>query len=67
MALAVITVNNPNPALAKQAGEVALIHRALELAAIDIRSHQGAKASGNIIDNGGAVLGSWTYTAVATS
>jgi hypothetical protein len=60
-------VNNASPALSKQFSEVALIHRALELASIDIRAHGGAKTSGNIIDAGAVVLGTWTYTAQASS
>jgi hypothetical protein len=67
MPLAVITVNDPSPALAKQAQEVALVARACELAAQSIRSAQGSQTSGNIVDTGANVIGSWTYTAVATS
>jgi hypothetical protein len=66
MSLAVITINNPSPAMDKQAGEVALIQRALTLAALDVRSAGGKKSSGTITD-GGVTLGTWTYTAQATS
>jgi hypothetical protein len=64
--LATITVTAPTPSLSKQFSECALIHRALELAALDIRSHGGGKTSGNIID-AGVTLGSWTYVPVASS
>jgi hypothetical protein len=67
MALLTLTVNNQSPALDKQASEVALIARALTLAAQDIRSSGGAKTSGNILTDGAVVLGSWSYVAQATS
>jgi hypothetical protein len=66
MALAVITVNNPSPAMDKQAGEVQVVQRALNIAANQIRSAGGAAASGTMID-AGVTLGTWVYTAVATS
>jgi hypothetical protein len=66
MSLAVITVNAQSPALDKQAQEVAVIARALELAATDIRSH-GAKTSGSIVDSGAVVLASYVYTPQASS
>jgi hypothetical protein len=66
MALAVITVNNPSPALDKRAQEVQIVHRALDLAANDIRRNGGAKASGTMTD-GGVTIGTWTYTAQAAS
>jgi hypothetical protein len=67
MALLTLTVNNASPAMDKQAGEVALIERALNLAANDIRRNGGAKTSGNIINDGGTVVGSWTYVPQAGS
>jgi hypothetical protein len=67
MALATVTINDPTIPLAKQAQEVQLIARGLELAAVAIRSAGGANASGNIVDTGATVIGSWVYTAVATS
>ena len=67
MALLTLTVNNPGTALDRQHQEVALIQRALHLAAMDIRSNGGKKTSGNIMDDGAKLLGSWTYTAVAAS
>jgi hypothetical protein len=67
MSLAVVTVNVPSPALDKQAQEVALIARALALAAGDIRRSGGAKTSGNILNDGATVIGTWTYTPQASS
>jgi len=67
MALLTITVNNPSTALDRQHQEVQLIDRALTLAKADIRSNGGKKTSGNIIDNGATVIGSWTYTPQAGS
>jgi hypothetical protein len=67
MALLTLTVNNQSPALDKQMSEVALIARALDLAAGDIRRNGGSKTSGNIIDTGGATVGTWTYTPQAAS
>jgi hypothetical protein len=67
MSLAVITVNNQSPALGTKYSEVALVARACELAAQSIRGAGGATTSGNIVDTGAVVLGSWTYTAQATS
>lgn len=67
MALLTLTVNNPSPALDKQHQESSIIDRALDLAKTDIRSHGGKRTSGNIVDSGGAVLGTWIYTPVAAS
>jgi hypothetical protein len=67
MALAVITVNNLSPALDKKFQEVQVIARALDLAESAIRGAGGQTASGNIIGDGGVVLGTWTYTAQAAS
>lgn len=67
MALLTVTVNNPSPALDKQHQESQLMARALELAKVDIHANGGKKTSGNILDNGGKVLGTWSYTPVATS
>jgi hypothetical protein len=66
MSLAVITVNNPSPALDKRAQEVQIVHRALVIAEGQIRSAGGAVSSGTMTD-GGVTLGTWTYTAVAGS
>jgi hypothetical protein len=67
MSLAVITVNNPSPALTTRAQETQLVARACELAAQAIRAAGGATASGNIVDTGAVVIGSFTYSAVASS
>ena len=67
MTIMTLTVNTPSPALSTRAQELALVARALELAAIDVRSHGGAKTSGNILDTGAAVIGSYTYSPVAGS
>jgi hypothetical protein len=67
MSLAVITVNVPSPALSTRAQEVQLVARACELAAQAIRGAGGATASANILDSGATVIGSWAYTAVASS
>jgi hypothetical protein len=66
MALAVITVNNPSPALDKRHQEVYIVQRALDIAESQIRMAGGAAASGTMTD-GGVTLGTWTYTAVASS
>ena len=67
MSILTLTVNTPSPPLSTRAQELALVARALELAAIDVRSHGGAKTSGNILDTGAAVIGSYTYSPVAGS
>jgi hypothetical protein len=67
MALLSLTVNNASPALDKKFQEVQLIARALDLAASAIRGPGGAVTSGNIVDTGGAVLGTWTYVAQAAT
>jgi hypothetical protein len=59
-----VTLSFPNQST--RAIEVALIHRALELAKADVRAAGGSKASGNIVD-GAQSLGTWTYTAGAAS
>jgi len=63
MALLTLTVNAATRDTRAQ--ETQLIDRALQLAARDIRAAGGAKASGNIIDDGATVIGSWVYTAGA--
>ena len=67
MSLFTVTINNPSPALDKQHQETQVIQRALHLAALDVRSYGGKKTSGNILDDGAKILGTWTYTPVATS
>jgi hypothetical protein len=67
MALAVITINDPSPSLSSRAQEVALVARGCELAAQSIRGAGGAQTSGNILDTRATLIGSWTYTPVATS
>lgn len=47
--------------------EVKWCHRALELAAHEIRRTGGAQTSGTITGDGGIVLGSWTYAPGASS
>ena len=46
--------------------EVALVARALSLAAEDIRRNGGAKSSGNITDGAFGSLGTWSYTGGAS-
>jgi len=67
MSLFVLTIPNPSPGLDKQAQEVALIARACEIAAGDVRRAGGAKTSGNAIDSGGVTIASWVYVPVAGS
>jgi len=66
MAAAVITIADISPALPKRAQEVQLIQRALDIAENQIRAAGGNSASGTMTDNG-VTLGTWTYTAVASS
>jgi hypothetical protein len=66
MALAVITVNNLSPVLDKRFQEVQVVQRALVIAEGQIRGAGGAVASGTMTD-GGVTLGTWTYTAQASS
>ena len=65
--LATITVTAPSIAFDKQHQEVQYIDRALQLAKADIRSAGGKKTSGNIVDTGATVIGTWTYTPVASN
>jgi hypothetical protein len=67
MALCVVTVNNLSPALDKKFQEVQVIARALALAAQAISGPGGQVSSGNIIGDGGVTLGTWTYTAQAST
>jgi hypothetical protein len=67
MPLAVITIADPATPLSTQAQEVALIARGLDLAARSIRGAGGAQTAGDIVDTGANVIGSWTYTPVASS
>jgi hypothetical protein len=66
MALAVITVNNLSPVLDKRFQEVQVIQRALDIAENQIRSAGGTVASGTMTD-AGVTLGTWTYTAQAST
>jgi hypothetical protein len=66
MSLAVITVNNLSPQLDKRFQEVQVVARALDLARQAISSAGGQSASGTITD-AGVTLGTWTYTAQASS
>jgi hypothetical protein len=67
MSLAVITVSAQSPSLDTRAQEVALISRALELAAQAIRAAGGTVTSGNILGDGAVVLGTFVYSPVASS
>ena len=67
MALLSLTVNNASPALDKKYSEVALIARALGIAAQVLQSNGGLVTSGNILGDGAVVLGTWTYTPQASS
>ena len=67
MALAVITVNNLATPLDKKFQEVRFIVRALDLAEQAISAPGGTVTSGNIINDGGVVIGTWSYTPQAAS
>jgi hypothetical protein len=67
MALFTLTINNLSPALDRQHQEVQRVHQFLEAAALDVRSAGGKKTSANLIGDGGAVVGSWTFTPQAGS
>lgn len=49
-----------------KAQEVQQVARALAIAAHDVRVAGGAVTSGNIVDDGAKVIGSWTYTGSAS-
>ncbi|SHH17018.1 hypothetical protein [Bradyrhizobium erythrophlei] len=65
MALFSLTVDLPIPALERKSSELAFIERALALAVQDVRSAGGAKTSGNILNDGATVIGSWVYSSQA--
>jgi len=67
MSLFTLTINNLSPAMDKQHQELQRVHQFLEAAAIDVRNAGGKKTSGNILGDGGAVVGSWTLTPQAAS
>jgi hypothetical protein len=67
MALAVITVNNLATPLDKRFQEVRFIARALDLAEQAISAPGGTVTSGNIVNDGGVVIGSWVLTPQAAS
>jgi hypothetical protein len=67
MSLCVITINNLSPALDKKFQEVAIVARGLALAAQAISSAGGQTTSGNILNDGATVIGTWTYTPQASS
>ena len=65
--LMTVTVTAPTNPLTTRAQELALVARALELAALDARSHGGARTSGNIVDTGATVIGSYVYSPIASN
>jgi hypothetical protein len=65
-ALFTLSVNSPSPALEKRFSELAFIERALALAVQDVRAMGGAKTSGDIINDGATVIGSWVYSPQAS-
>jgi hypothetical protein len=67
MALLSLTVNDASPQLTKRHQEASLIVRALKLAEQAIGQGNGSVLSGTITNDGGAVLGNWTYTPAAPS
>jgi hypothetical protein len=67
MSLFTVTINNLSPALDHKFQEVAQIARYLQVAGQAVQSAQGQQTSGNIVDNGGNVFGSWTYTPQASN
>jgi hypothetical protein len=67
MALFTLTINNLSPVLEKQNQEVQRIHSYLLLAAQDMRSAGGKKKTANILSDGAAVVGTWTYAPQAGS
>ena len=67
MPACVVTVNTISPQLDKRHQEVQQIDRALHLAAMALRGAGGAVTSGNIIDNGGVIVGTYVYTPAASS
>jgi hypothetical protein len=66
MAIFTLTVNSQSPAMERKASELAFIERALALAVQDVRAAGGAKTSGNIINDGAVVIGSWVYSPQAS-
>lgn len=66
MSLCVVTINNLSPALDKKFQEVQVIARGLALATQAISGAGGQQTNGNIATDGGAVIGSWTYTPQAS-
>jgi hypothetical protein len=62
MPLLTLAANDLATPMDKQAQEVALIAQALDQAARSIRSPGGTVTSGDITGDGGALLGSWTYS-----
>jgi hypothetical protein len=67
MPLVTVTINNPGIALEKRFQEVDFIARGLALAAQAIQSAGGQQTSGNIATDGAVVIGSWTYSPVAST
>jgi hypothetical protein len=67
MPAAVVTINTITPQLDKKFQETTLIARGLSLAAQAIQQAGGTVTSGNINNDGGVLIGSWTYTPAASS
>jgi hypothetical protein len=67
VALLTLTVNNLASALDRKAQEGIFVARALQQAAHDIGAAGGLQTSGNILADGGAVIGSWVLTNQAAS
>lgn len=70
MSLLVLTINNFATPLDKKVQEVERISRLLEQAQHNIFGGGGVVTSGNLVDSGpqgNVVLGTWTYTAQAST
>jgi hypothetical protein len=67
MPLFTLTVAAQSPPFEKRASELAFIERALALAVQDVRAAGGAKTSGDIVNDGATVIGSWVYDPTAPS
>jgi hypothetical protein len=66
MALAVITVNVPDPPLANRNQEAGRIDRALNMASGNIwRAISHGETSGDVTDAQDGTIASWTYSPVA--
>ncbi|WP_441267981.1 hypothetical protein AB7G19_17095 [Bradyrhizobium sp. 215_C5_N1_1] len=67
MPLFTLTVYDQVPAMERKASELSFIRRAVTLAVQDAQAAGGTKTSGDILNDGAVVIGSWSFNSQSAS